>query len=225
MLIAEDLLLLVFDDTEGKPVSGVHNLEYSLAGALLIELAMLGRVDVTPESDDGKAGRLAVRDDSPAGHGVLDGALATLSTMEGRKPKDAIGPLTGQGLSERLLAGLAERGILRREEGRILKLFPVTRWPAEDSRDEERTRAELDRVLVHGEDPGERTGALIALLTGMGVVTRVVESDDPGLVERRAKEIAEGNWAGEAMRKAVEEMTAAVMVALFVPTILTTPNT
>ncbi|PXY22048.1 GOLPH3/VPS74 family protein [Prauserella flavalba] len=225
MLIAEDLLLLVFDDVEGKPVPGVQNVEYSLAGALLIELAMLGRVDVTTEADEGTAGRLVVRDESPTGRDVLDDALAKLSTKEGRKAKDAIGPLSGKGLSDRLLAGLADRGILRREEGRILKLFPVTRWPAEDSRAEERTRAELDRVLVHGEDPGERTGALIALLTGMGVVKRVVESDDAQLVERRAKEIAEGNWAGEAMRKAVEEMTAAVMVAVFVPTIVTTATT
>ncbi|MEU3272069.1 GPP34 family phosphoprotein [Saccharomonospora sp. NPDC006951] len=222
MLIAEDLLLLVFEDEEGKLLDGVVNLEYSLAGALLIELAMLGRIGVAAEdSDSVKAGRLVVHDVSPTGQAVLDDALTKLSTMENRKPKDVISPLSGGGLSRRLLSGLAERGVLREERGRVLGLFPVTRWPAEDSLHEERTRADLDRVLLNGGEPGERTGALIALLTGMSAVKRVVRADDPKAVERRAKEIAEGNWAGEAMRKAVEEVTAAVMVALFVPTIIT----
>ncbi|PXY27498.1 GOLPH3/VPS74 family protein [Prauserella muralis] len=220
MLIAEDLLLLVFDNEEGKPVGGVSNLEYSLAGALLIELAIRGRVDVTTEADEGKPGRLVVRDATPTGEPALDDALGKLSTVEGKKPKDAIGPLSGNELSKRLLGGLAERGILRQEKGKVLGLFPVTRWPAEDSQHEEATRADLRRVLVEGQEPGERTGALIALLAGMGVVTDVVTSDDPRMVERRAKEIAEGNWAGQAMRKAVEEITAAVMVAVFVPTIV-----
>ncbi|MFC4000313.1 GPP34 family phosphoprotein [Prauserella oleivorans] len=220
MLIAEDLLLLVFDDDAGTPISGVHNLEYSLAGALLIELTQLGRVDITTEADAGRPGRLVLRDPTPTGLPALDDALAKLATMQGRKPKDVIGPLAGNRLSERLLTGLADRGILRREQGKVLKLFPVTRWPAADSRHEEQTRAELARVLVDGEQPSGRAAALIALLAGMGVVKRAVETDDPKAAERRAKEIAEGNWASEATHKAVEEVTAAVMTAVFVPTII-----
>ncbi|WP_199434978.1 GOLPH3/VPS74 family protein [Qaidamihabitans albus] len=222
MLIAEDLLLLVFDDESGKPIDGASNLEYSLAGALLIELAMLGRVDVTDGTEGDKPGRLVLRDATPTDRTALDEALEKLSTLEGRKAKDVIGPLAGDKLSQRLLAGLAERGILRREQGRILGLFPTTRWPAEDSEHEVGVRDALRRALVDGERPGERTVALIALLVGMGVVKRVVASSEPKETERRAKEIAEGNWAGDAMRRAVEEMTAAVMTAVFVPTIIAT---
>lgn len=224
MLIAEDLLLLLFDDKAGTPVNGVSNLEHSLAGAVLIELAMLGRVDVTADADDGKPGRLVIRDSSPTGEATLDDSLATLSTMEGKKPKDVIGPLSKGELSQRLLEGLAQRGILRRERGKVLGLFPTTRWPAEDSRHEELTRAALNRVLVDGQQPSERTTALVALLAGLGVTKQVVGGRDPRLVERRATEIAEGNWAGDALRKAVEEITAAVMTALFVPTIVTGAN-
>ncbi|NIJ13292.1 hypothetical protein FHU38_003636 [Saccharomonospora amisosensis] len=221
MLIAEDLLLLLFDDKAGKPVDGVSNLDYSMAGAVLIELAMLGRIDVTTDADDGKSGRLVIRDSTPTGEATLDESLATLSKLEGKKPKDVIGPLTKGGLSQRLLDGLVQRGILRREQGRVLGLFPTTRWPAQDSRHEQRTRAELNRVLVDGQQPNERTTALVALLAGMGVTKQVVGGRDPRLVERRATEIAEGNWAGDALRRAVEEITSAVMAALFVPTIVT----
>ncbi|PRX47287.1 Golgi phosphoprotein 3 GPP34 [Prauserella shujinwangii] len=220
MVIAEDLLLLLFDDESGKPAEGVRNLGYSLAGALLIELAMQGRVDVSDGTGEEKAGRLVVLDETPTGTPVLDDALGGLAGLAGRKPKDVIGPLARDDLRGRLLDGLADRGVLRREEGRILGLFPTTRWPAEDSGHEAAVRDGLRRVLVDGERPDERMGALIALLVGMGVVRRVVDGPDPKAVERRAKEIAEGNWAGDAMRRAVDEMTAAVMAAVFVPTIV-----
>ncbi len=52
MLIAEDLLLLAYDDEKGKPVGVISHLEHSLAGALLVELALLDRVDVTEEGDE-----------------------------------------------------------------------------------------------------------------------------------------------------------------------------
>jgi hypothetical protein len=222
MLIAEDLILLAFHDETGKSSSGVSNLEYSLAGALLIELAMLGRIDVAGEEDEAKTGRLMVRDTSATGELVLDEALRRLEDLDGSKPKDALGPLARDELATRLLNGLAHRGILRKEKGRILDVFPTARWPAADSEHEAALRDGLHKVLVDGERPSERIAALIALLTAMDAVGKVLDisSGDPDEVKRRAKEIAEGNWVSDAMRKAVEEITAAVMVAVFVPTIM-----
>lgn len=222
MLIAEDLILLAFDDETGRTSSGVSNLDYSLAGALLIELAMLGRVDVAGEEDEAKTGRLLVHDASSTGEPALDEALGRLEKLDGTKPKDALGPLTRNELATRLLTGLADRGILSKEKDRILGIFPTTRWPATDSEHEAAVRDDLHKVLIDGERPGERTAALIALLTTMDAVSKVLDisSGDSGEVKRRAKEIAEGNWVSDAMRKAVEEITAAVMVAVMVPTIV-----
>ncbi|GAB3491899.1 GOLPH3/VPS74 family protein [Amycolatopsis cihanbeyliensis] len=221
MLIAEDLLLLVFEDDTGEPARGVTNLEHLLAGALLIELAMQDKVAVAGEGEQAQEGRLVLRDGTPTGQPVLDEALEKLGELDGGKPQQAIGALAGNQLSTRLLTGLADRGILRRERGRILGIFPTTRWPAEDSAHEDGIRAGLRRVLVDGEDPGEREVALISLLSATKSAGKAVETDDAKLVDERAKKIAEGNWVSDAMGKAVEEITAAVMVAVFVPTILT----
>ncbi|WP_216216148.1 GOLPH3/VPS74 family protein [Amycolatopsis aidingensis] len=219
MLIAEDLLLLVFEDDTGEPARGVTNLEHLLAGALLIELAMQDRVAVAGEGEQAQEGRLILRDSTPTGQPVLDDALDKLGQAEGRKPQQAISVLASDQLSTRLLTGLADRDILRRERGRILGIFPTTRWPAEDSAHEDEIRAGLRRVLVDGEDPGEREVALISLLSATKSASRAVQTEDPKLVDDRAKKIAEGNWVSDAMGKVVEEITAAVMVALFVPTI------
>jgi len=50
-------------------------------------------------------------------------------------------------------------------------------------------------------------------------VPRVVGAADRKLAKQRAKAIAEGNWASDATRKAIEEMTAVVATAAIIPVI------
>lgn len=216
MLLAEDLLLLSYDDDTGRK-SGVGNLDYALVGAVLIELAEHGRLDVTEK------GRLAVVDNAPTGQPVLDDWLGKAAKYEGTKPKDAVSGLSS-GLADRLLASLAERGILREEKGKVLGIFPTTRWPAEDSSHELALRERLRAVLVDGTEPDEHTAPLIALLSAVDAVGEVVEKPERKDAKQRASEIAEGNWASAATKKAVEELTAAVMVAVMVPTVIAGTN-
>lgn len=222
MLIAEDLVLLAFDDTEGKPVSGIQNLDHAVAGALLLELTLLGKVDVTGEADEGEAGRIVLRETASPGDAELDGALAALAEEEGSKPKQAVARLAKDGPVDRLLSGLADRGVLRRESRKVLKLFPVTRWPAADSQHEERLRAQLQRVLVDGQEPDDRTAAVIALLVATKSVRHAFPTDDPEATRQRAEQVAEGNWGSDAVRKAIDEVTAAVMVAVMASVVVTT---
>jgi hypothetical protein len=225
MLIAEDLLLLAYEDATGKPERGVTNLDHPLAAALLIELALRDVIELRqPDGGDRRApGALVLRDDREEvapGHPALDLAAGVLGEQTGTRPKDAIGNLAGKNPSGTLLDELGRRGILRKDEGKVLGLFPVTHWPAEDSRHEERTRGALREVLVDGRRPDERTGALVSLLAGMSLIPALVEPAEKKAAEARAKEIAEGNWAAEAVHRAVEEITAVAMVTLFVPTII-----
>ncbi|MFE4466770.1 GPP34 family phosphoprotein, partial [Oerskovia sp. NPDC056781] len=116
--------------------------------------------------------------------------------------------------------GLVERGLLRREEGRILGIFPTTRWPAADSRHEGEVRRTLTRVLRDGVAPDERTGALVAMLAATKQAGRVMaagaelSATERREIDHRAKELAEGSWAAGATRRYVEEITAATTAAL-----------
>ncbi|MGH3490208.1 MAG: GOLPH3/VPS74 family protein [Actinopolymorphaceae bacterium] len=213
MLLAEDLLLLLVDDATGKPLTDGTKLDHAIAGAVLLELALQGKVDVTATREENRRkGRLVVRDPSPTGEAILDEALTLVADKQGKKPESVIGALK-KGLRERLLSGLAERGILRREEGKILGIFPTTKWGAEDSRHEDALRSRLRGVLVSGLTPDNRSGALISLLSAIDVVPKIVESPDRRAVKRRAKEVAEGAWAADAVRRAVEAVNAATVAA------------
>ncbi|WP_425953397.1 GOLPH3/VPS74 family protein [Xylanimonas sp. McL0601] len=218
MIIAEDLLLLTYDDESGSADPWIDNLAYRLAGALLVELALTGRVEPTDErtvDPDGKTvrrGRIVVRDGSPTGHAELDTALASIAGRP-RRPGDLIEPLS-RGLQKRLLAGLADRGVLRREQGRILGIFPMTRWPAVDSAHETALRGRLGSVLLDGATPAPHDAALLALAKGTRLVRRLVPKDRRTEAEARAKQVAESGWVTDATTKAIEEAVAAAMVAI-----------
>jgi hypothetical protein len=216
MLLAEDLLLLVTDDASGRlSVPGVQA-DAGLGGANLVELTLLGKVDVAGEQDPGKPGRIIVRDPSPPGDEVLDAALQTLSARQGSKPSAVIRPL-GKNLRSVLYQRLAASGVLRAGHGRALGIFPTRTWPTQDPSHEAEMRQLVTQALVQPGAPDERTAALIALLHALKCEHKVVDPRPYQLSRRqlraRAAEIAQGNWASEAVRKAIDEMMAAVAAA------------
>jgi hypothetical protein len=216
MLLAEDLLLLITDDASGRLAAAGSQVDAGLGGANLVELTLLGKVDITGEQDQGKPGRIIVRDPAPPEDDVLDAALETLATRQGSKPSAVIGPL-GKNLRPVLYERLAAGGVLRAERGRALGIFPTRTWPTQDPGHEAEVRQLVTQALVQPGEPDERTAALIALLHALKCEHKVVDPRPYQLSRRqlraRAAEIAQGNWASEAVRKAIDEMVAAVAAA------------
>jgi len=216
VLLAEDLLLLVTDDASGRLAVPGMQADAGLGGANLVELTLLGHVDIAGEQDQGRPGRIIVRDPSPPGDGVLDAALQTLAARPGSKPSAVIRPL-GKNLRPVLYQRLAASGVLRAGHGRALGIFPTRTWPAQDPSHEAEVRQLVTQALVQPGAPDERTAALIALLHALKCEHKVV---DPRLYQMsrrqlraRAAEIAQGNWASEAVRKAIDQALAAVAAA------------
>lgn len=217
MLIAEDLLLLLTDDTSGRPQADSVKLPLALAGAVVLELALLGKVDVAGPGARVKAGRLLITNPDPTGDDILDAGLAALVDREGKRPQDVLRKVH-KGLRDSLYARLAARGVLRAEQGKILGLFPRMSWPANDVQHEQQVRADLAAALTDGHRVDPRTGALISLLSAIDAVPKVVDPGAYGAQKRelkhRAKAIAEQDWASEAVRKAVAAVAAATSAAV-----------
>jgi Golgi phosphoprotein 3 (GPP34) len=217
MLLAEDLLLLVTDDASGRLSVPAAQADAGLGGANLLELALMNKVGLSGKHDTSKPGRIVARDPAPTGDTVLDAALQITIAHQGSKPATLISPL-GKNLRETLYERLAGRGVVRAAQGRILGLFPARRWPTQDSHHEAAVRQQLIQALVQQDTPDERTAALIALLHALRCEHKIINPGDYGLSRRelssRAEEIANGNWASEAVRKAIQEMTAAVAAAV-----------
>jgi hypothetical protein len=221
-LIAEDLLLLLLDDRKGT-VSTWGQTDAVLGGAVLAELSVTGLVTVDEHKSIWRTDKVHAAEAAPAD---LDPVLAEALSEIAEKDRKASTLVTriGKGLEARLAAGLAERGILERKDGKLLGLFPRTTWPTADSSHEDDVRRTLTACLVDGAQPDERTGALIALLAAIDQAHSAVTAGTTATkkeLEKKAKEIADGQWAAKAVKDAVDAATAAMVGAVVASTAAT----
>jgi hypothetical protein len=222
-LLPEDLLLLLLDDTTGR-LTHTGYLDTGIGGGLLVELALAGHVEVTKGSGLWASAKVRPVGGARPRDPLLGEALELVAAKE-RTATDLVGRL-GRHRREQLLERLASRGVLRREQDRVLGLFPRDRWPAADIGHETDVRRRLADVLLRGVTPDERTAALVALLSAMDLAHRVLDRE--GLssreVKRRAREVAEGDWAAKAVKDAIAAAQAAVAAATLAATTAATTS-
>ncbi|SBT49981.1 GOLPH3/VPS74 family protein [Micromonospora auratinigra] len=205
--LAAELALLSYDDAAGTNRLGTPKLDYGLAGAVLLELALAGRLAVTD-------GKVSVVDPAPVGSPLLDEALGRIAADDRRRrPKDWIVRLS-KGLRERVLDGLVADGVLRRDAGRVLGIVPRTRYPSPTGAEPPVEADARQRLVgaVGGEGavaPG--TAALLALVRAVGLDRRLFRDLPRDRVKRRLKEIDEGAWAPAAVKRALDELHVALM--------------
>jgi uncharacterized membrane protein YgcG len=205
VLIAEDLLLLLTDDTKGRLSTRGDLAGILLAGATLVELALMGRVDISPEPV-----RLIVRDRSPTGDAVLDATLETVIRWQGPPIHviQAVIGQSGQNMRKTLYERLVGTGTVRYERRRILR----DRWPAQDSRHKVEMRGRVIQALVEQTTPDTRSAALIALLHTIRHEPELVDTRNYGMSEQliaRGEQIANSNWAPEAVHDSIDAIIAA----------------
>lgn len=212
-LIAEDLLLLLLDDEKGT-TPATTSVPTVLGGAVLMELAVIGAVDIGEKPNRWTAAKVTVVDASPATDPILRRAVDIIA----EKPRSAANLVNklGKGLKDELGLRLAKQGRVERRRGRVLGMFPQTTWPAVNRGHKLDLRRDLTAVLVGGNPPGDRIGGLIGLLS---TVDRAHKTVDPGGVpprelKKRAKEIAKGDWATKAVGDAIAAATTAVTAAV-----------
>jgi hypothetical protein len=217
--LLDDVTLLLRDD-RGRPRNGRVPVGMVLAGAVLAALALDGAVRISGPGEAGtRRGRVV-----PTGVLPSDARLVPLlDRVAGRKPKDAVWRLSSRGigsgpaerLEEQVLTSLAERGLLERRAVSVLGVFRRTVWvPGPDTA---ARRAVLDRVrsALTGSGPVEaRTAATVSLLLAADVLPKIAPDLDRRALRARARQIADSEWAGAAVKKALDEMYAAVLAAV-----------
>ena len=217
-MIAEDLLLLLLDDETGKSITDSTRLPRALAGAAVLELALAGNVRVTEKGENIRRGRLVtVRGAKILTDPTLTRVYETLAAAKPMRPQSAIEKLQ-KGLRDELLARLEKAGKVRRVSRKVLGMFPKTDWPVTDRRYKDELRTRVRRALTSHTTPPEREAALISLLSAVDVVHKIYPDADKKEIRKRAKEIAAGEWAGKAVRAAVDSVNAAVFTAVMVAT-------
>lgn len=212
-MLPEDLMLLFLDEEDGRVLMDSTSIHNALAGAVLLELVRSGRVAF---EDGGK--RLAVVDPAPLPDEFLQESLTRLTKP--MKPQQAVERLRTH-VRDNVMAQLEGRGVLSVEKTRMLGIFPTKSYVIQDHEAISELRDAVGNVALGNREPDERTGALISLLYAVKALHKVFDGDKREM-NRRAKEIAAGNWAGDAVKKAMEAVQGAVMAMMVASTIAAT---
>ncbi|EXG79627.1 GOLPH3/VPS74 family protein [Cryptosporangium arvum] len=204
--LPDELLLLAFDDAAGKPLVSTTTLDLGLAGAVLVELALAGRIAV-----EGK--KVRVVDPSPVDDPVAEAALDRIrASGKERDPRTWLTPLT-KGLRNRILDRLVETGVVEREESRVLGLFRTVRYPALNPAPETAAHGRLDAAIRHNDLSGRHTAALASLVHAIDLGPKLFPDLPAKEVKARLTQISEGDWAAKAIKDAIQAIQVALMAA------------
>lgn len=183
----EEILLLTLDDATGRPVGAAGMAaDLAMAGAMLMELALAGRIDSDPD-------QLYQTDAAPLGEAPLDALLARIGAQQppqlSRWWMETLAREAAK-LRAAWLERLVGRGILKREKGRVLWVFPDHRYPKRDDRQTREVRARLRGVILADEIPEPRDAMLIGLCRITGLVPLLLSPEEAARAEGRIAQLA-----------------------------------
>lgn len=222
-MLATDLLLLALDDERGTVLAqAAIGLDYGLAGAVVMELAMRGRIHIDNE---------AVSTIGPAtDDALLDDALRLIAATPGKNLSHWVWHLSRDldGLRQRLLDRLVAQGTLEKRERRVLLLFHQNVYPERDARVEHDIRRRVDDALLRGQSPDAQTACLIHLAAACRVTDAIYPRDQRKAIEARIAALGDAGLAGaNAVAGLVAQaetaaVTAATMAAITASTVAAT---
>ncbi|WP_069814455.1 GOLPH3/VPS74 family protein [Streptomyces sp. TP-A0874] len=204
--LAEELLLLALDPARGRTRCDARDLSYGLAAAALADLELSGRIVE-------HRGRISVTDPRPPADPLLAKVLVSLVSQDGGRASRGVRVqawVRGAApyVEEMCARRLAERGAVRVEMRRVLRLFSTRRLPAGPLDWSTPSRDRLDAAVRSGY-PDRRSRLLGAFASATGLSDALYTGLDSRRIRREMRQLAREEWPAYAVRCALEKQEAA----------------
>jgi Golgi phosphoprotein 3 len=210
LTLADEIVVLMLRDDTGtiKPAcSGYANI--AIAGGILMELALLGRIDTDLAS-------LFIVDAKPTGDELLDQALKEISAEPNKRPTtwwiERFG-LNGGDLTHTVPRRLVEAGILREEDRQFLWMFSRRAYPPNTGREERDAKARLLSMIFDDAVPDPRDTLLLSLADSSGVLNELLSPDELRKASNRVARVVALEEIGRSVG-AVEASLRATLAAV-----------
>lgn len=211
LTFAEELLLLTLDDEKGCFVHLSPNaLEFALSGAVLMELAMMDKLDTDLEN-------LILVDSSPTGDEIFDTILEMIK--EHPKSKNAlywIREIKNRcvNLKETLINRLIKKNIIKKEENRFLWVFKQRRYPIIHNEEKKEVKTRIRDIVLSEEIPEPRDVVLISLVAACNLTDKIFSPDEMEKATKRIPQIAKMDLIGQAVSKAINQFMEMITYAV-----------
>lgn len=212
--VTRDLALLLLDPRTGRRLPGSTFWRTGLAGAAVSDLLLGERIRLSGRDEPGvKVGRLVP---VIGGTALPPAWQRVVELADGRKPKDAIGRVAGglrptsDSLWQEVLDRLHRQEVLVREEERVLGIMPRERVRFLQPEVREEVIRRLEATLDGSLPVTDRTATAVGIVAALGLLPRMLPAREKRWLKRQAKVVSDGNPGGEAVRKAIAEVQAAL---------------
>ncbi len=208
---AEEIMLLLLDDESGRfehlPISTTR---YALAGAVLMDLALLDRIDTDPQ-------QLILLDATPLQDPMFDPTLAAIehagSRHDARYWVERIGDLADD-IRECALGRLVERRILEHKEDRFLWVFRSRRYPIIGGKAEREVKQRIMGVLFSDDIPEPRDVVIICLANACRIFEKLLSPRELERAAERIQQVRKLDLIGQAVSNAIWEIETSLATAI-----------
>lgn len=209
LTMGEQIVLLALDERSGELREPPLRVGLAVSAATLLGLTFSGHVVV-------RDGALAAAPLPPPADPVEAAMAEQLRSHPEAKPQAWLLAVREQALTA-AYDGLLAKGLVREEGRKVLGVFGSVTYPVKDTATAETLRARLAAVVLAGQEPDERTAALVTVLHHAGLRAVLVPDEQAGAAEAGFAAIDAGQGPaatlGEAVRTAVAALTAVIAVS------------
>jgi len=210
LALVEEIVLLSLDDTTGAHLPLMPQaIGYGLAGAVLADLEMAGRIATRTKC-------VEVLNAAPTGNPLLDPWLQKIAAEE-KCHSIAYWLLIlsdeKRDIETAALDHLIERGVLRRQDKKILWVIGLRRYPTVHNEERVEVKTRLARLIQSEELPTHFDATLISLLQGCYLISEVFGGDLLDGRSARIATIADADPVGREVAAASREAIDALMLA------------
>ena len=205
----EEIILLLLRDEDGRFIQIPNwSMDYAVAGAVLMDLAMENRIDTDLHN-------LILIDETPIGDSIMDPVLAEIANGGKHDTRHWVEQVSRQGpaIREAALARLVEKGILENQDDRFLWVFRSRRYPSMDGTAEREVKLRIMSVLFSDEIPDPRDQMIICLADACGIFGRLLSRQEHARAADRIAQISRLDLIGQAMSEAIHEIQVSVAVS------------
>ena len=200
------MILLLLDDHDGTFARVPRaSLDYALAGAVLMELALENRIDTDLD-------RLVVLDATPLDDSLLDPTLADITGDEGGDARYWVQRTANRAeeIRELALDRLVEHGILERRDERFLWVFESRRYPVIEGEAEREVKLRIMEVLFSDVIPDPRDVVIISLAHACGIFDRLLSRQEVQNASARIEQVRRLDLISQAMSQVIVDLEVSI---------------
>lgn len=208
LALFEEMFLLCIHEEKGTVIASKDNdLRYGLGGAVLAELALIGKINLKDNQ------RLVLLDATPTEDDILTEALETIATSEKeRKTGYWINVFSEKPdkLRKRLAKRLIEKGVVIEEDGRLQWVIPAAISPEQSASAKYIMKNRIRDLTLASAQAELREIALLSLVKASNLLDVIFIKDERKLADRRIHELV----VAEALKNPAMQTIEAIAVAV-----------